>query len=381
MSTDKRIFFCIGSLEVGGAEKQLVLLVEALQARGWQCDVAVLEGGGELTGRLLASGARIHRFGFRTGRGLLIILEIFKSLWQAFWLIRKHRYPVVHGYLPLANFILALPAWICRVPIILTSKRALGTHQDRHPLWRFFEKIANACSDLIVANSEGVRQDVLSREGVSASEVTVIYNGLDMAAFNQAAEKRELHRLWLRREFGLPEDTLVLTMVANLIPYKGHADVIRAAALLSAGANLTFVFIGEDRGIQADLEALAGDLGLKNIYYLGRRDDVPKLLVAADIGLVASHEEGFCNALLEQMAASLPVVATEVGGNAEALNHGEFGSLINACAPAEIAAAITDLAVNPERRSELGGRARERVASLYSVAAMAEQHEKLYLNS
>lgn len=156
--------------------------------------------------------------------------------------------------------------------------------------------------------------------------------------------------------------------------------MIRAAAL-SAGANLTFVFIGEDRGIQTDLEALAADLGLKNIYYLGRRDDVPKLLVAADIGLVASHEEGFCNALLEQMAASLPVVATEVGGNAEALNHGEFGSLINACAPAEIAAAITDLAVNPERRSELGGRARERVASLYSVAAMAEQHEKLYLNS
>lgn len=381
MGTNKSILFCIGSLEVGGAEKQLVLLVEALQSRGWHCEVAVLEAGGELTDRLLACGAKIHRLGFRTGRGPLIILEIFKSLWKLFWLIRQSHYPIVHGYLPLANFLVALPAWLNRVPRIFTSKRALGTHQDRHPLWKFFEKTANACSDLIIANSEGVRQDVLSREGVAAEKIEVIYNGLDMTAFDAALSQKVERRVKLREDLGLNEDTLLVTMVANLIPYKGHADVVCADELLSKqGAKLHFVFIGEDRGIQADLEAQADESRLQNFSYLGRRSDVPELLAAADIGLVASHEEGFCNALLEQMAVGLPVVGTDVGGNAEALNNGEFGVLIKAHAPTEIAKALSELADSPQSRVDLGTKARARVASLYSVAAMAELHEALYLS-
>ena len=377
MSSKKKVLFSIGSLEIGGAEIQMVLLIEGLMARGWQCDVLVLQTGGPLTERLCAAGANIYDSGFKTGRGLLIILEIIKAIYKSTLLVRKQRYQIVHGYLPLANFIVAVAGTFCRVPQIYTSKRALGTHQQRHPMWKTFDVIANYVSDRIVANSQGVKDDVVLREGVAPERIDLIYNGLDFHSIESASGERYIYR----KELGLQESDLAVVVVANLIAYKGHADVIKAASKLGADkARVVFVFVGEDRGQQGELEQLAAVLSVPRIQFLGRRADVPSLLAAADIGLVSSHEEGFCNALLEQMAAGLPVIATRVGGNAEALDGGKFGLLIDAHAPDQMAESITKLVADPLLRKSLGGKASLRVQENYSVETMVSNHIELYLS-
>lgn len=377
MSLNKKVLFSVGSLNVGGAETQLTLLIEGLISRGWQCDVFVLQQEGPLVERLQQAGAGIHTPGFKTGRGPLIFVEILKSIFMACMLIRKNRYRVVHGYLPLANFIIASAAYICRVPQIYTSKRALGTHQDRHPMWRRFDNIANRLSSKIVANSQGVKDDVISRESVAGENIELIYNGLN---FDQIEIGQSLRSKY-RDELALTEGDIAVIVVANLIPYKGHEDVIRAASLLSGSKNhIVFLFAGEDRGIQSNLEALAADLAVTNYRFLGRRSDIPLLLSAADIGLVSSHEEGFCNALLEQMGAGLPVVATRVGGNAEALAGGQLGVLIDSQSPGQMAEALNSLASDSGLRENLGVLARANVKENYSVAAMVESHEHLYVD-
>jgi len=169
-------------------------------------------------------------------------------------------------------------------------------------------------------------------------------------------------------------------MVANLIPYKGHQDVVRAIpGIVSIYPRIHFFFAGDDRGIQKNLEQIASKLGVsQHITYLGRWEKIPELLSASDIGLVASHEEGFCNALLEMMASALPVIATTVGGNKEALNGGELGLLISPKEPEAIMRSIVQLASNEHMRKEMGDKACLAVMKSYTVKHMLRQYMELY---
>jgi glycosyltransferase involved in cell wall biosynthesis len=216
----------------------------------------------------------------------------------------------------------------------------------------------------------------VARDGIARDKLALIYNGLQFAVPSDIVELRRR----LRQELSLEEGDIALVCVANLIPYKGHAELIEAfGQLLAEGANVTLFLVGQDRGIGASLAAQAEALGVADrVRFLGRRSDVKTLLYAMDIGVMASHEEGFSNALLEKLAAGLPVVATSVGGNPEALEGMPDCLLVEPKNPASLLGglrqAVTHAAESAQRRDLRS----QLVIDRYSVEATVGRHEKLY---
>jgi glycosyltransferase involved in cell wall biosynthesis len=137
--------------------------------------------------------------------------------------------------------------------------------------------------------------------------------------------------------------------------------------------------VGRDDGIGADLAARAEAAGLAaQVRFLGQRDDVPDLLAASDIAVSASHEEGSSNAVLEAMAAGLGVVATDAGGNAEAIRPGIDGLLVPPRDPAALGAALVALAGDAGLRARLGDAARARATRDFSLTACVDRYAALY---
>jgi glycosyltransferase involved in cell wall biosynthesis len=177
----------------------------------------------------------------------------------------------------------------------------------------------------------------------------------------------------------------MMITVANLVPYKGHADLIRALGRIKGELDKglehgwTLLCAGRDDGILWDLVRLARQEGIDgNVRFLGSRRDVPDLLKASDIGLLCSHEEGFPNAVIEGMAAGLPMIVTAVGGNSEAVTHDETGQIVPPKDPAAIAAAILRYLTEPQLAERCARASRARVEQAFSLPASAAAYDKLY---
>ena len=374
------ILFAIGSLTVGGAESQLVMLAEQLVQRGWKVEVYALDTSGSLRERLCSAGINIIDGGYRSDRGTKatkMIALVMCELSLCYRLLRA-RPGVVHGFLPLTNFMAALAARAAFIPLVITSKRALGKHQDRHPKLRWMDRMANALSHIITANSKAVSDDTVRRDGYPASRIVVIPNGLDFSRFENSETQREECRLQL----GLDASDIAIVNVANLIPYKGHGELVKAFGMLALkDSRLKLFLVGEDRGIWADLLDEAKKFGVaERIRLMGRRSDVPELLSAMDIGVMASHEEGSSNALLEKLAAGLPVVATNVGGNPEALDGMPGCELVQPMEPADLARGMTIVIERLETSDKQRCERRRLVRGRFSVDAMVDAYERLYLS-
>ena len=180
---------------------------------------------------------------------------------------------------------------------------------------------------------------------------------------------------------GIPAGSIVLIMVANLIPYKGHADLVSALGevALKMPQPWHLICVGRDQGHGPQLRDQVSKLGLeKNIHFLGERNDVPQLLKASDIGVLSSHEEGFSNAVIEGLAAGLPMIVTKVGGNAEAVTEGETGLVVPPRDSSALGRAILQLASNPLLRSRMADAARERAAHDFSIESCVEKYDRLY---
>jgi glycosyltransferase involved in cell wall biosynthesis len=136
---------------------------------------------------------------------------------------------------------------------------------------------------------------------------------------------------------------------------------------------------GWDQGLQAKLETLARARGIEaNVQFLGERDDVPTLLAAADFGVLSSWEEGFSNVILEAMAAGLPMVVTDVGGNPEAVLHEETGLIVPARDPGALGEAVLRLARDPALRQRLGAAGQLRVQQEFALDRCVDSHSALY---
>ncbi|MDX8455993.1 glycosyltransferase [Mesorhizobium sp. VK9D] len=393
------VLFVIGQLDHGGTESQLVLLAKELKKRGWKVEVFSLSLGGVLAEPLNRAGIPVlyglHRptpstasstsakqdakpsVAAKTRPSVKAMLVLGAAVASLVGRIAWTRPRAVHAFLPLTNFLGALAGRFALAPLVITSRRGLGNHQERWPRLKRMDRIANRLSHVVVANSNAVAADIAARDGYDVNRVRVIPNGLDLSRFDDIDRRRDEARRHLR----LDPDDIGIAIVANLIPYKGHSDLIEAFARASQSRPTLRLFIaGQDRGIGAALTEQAQRLGIASkVQLLGMQSDVPGLLAGMDVGVIASHEEGFCNALMEKLAAGLPVVATNVGGNPEAVTGMPGCVLVEPRDPADLARgllAVLDRLPEPSADREFRQRTmRER----YSTAAMVDAYERLYL--
>ncbi|MEE8422927.1 MAG: glycosyltransferase, partial [Thermodesulfobacteriota bacterium] len=200
-----------------------------------------------------------------------------------------------------------------------------------------------------------------------------IYNGIDPTLYDDQSVSG------FRASLNIPEKTKVIGMVANLIHYKGHKFFIRACAKIkSMRADVVFLLIGEGP-MRIELEKLTKELGLEeDVVFLGRRSDISPLLSVMDVFVLTSLEEGFSNAILEAMAAGKPVIATDVGGNSEAVIHGKTGLLVPSMDSNSLADAINNMLCEPEMAEKMGEAGRERIVGEFSMNAMVRNMEHLY---
>lgn len=375
----KKILFVIGSLRVGGAECQLTLLAQETVKLNLDVKVFVLTSYGPLKDHLETLKIPIIDGGYEMKASKLRkAFLLLKSQLKLIWVCLTWKPQIVHGFLPYTNFMASLAARITFRSFIITSWRSLTYHYREGNLHlRVLDYLAMRLSSLIVCNSRAVLDDICKEDkGISFAKTQVIYNGVDLSLGQLDEESRFVGR----KSLGLNPENIGLVCVANLAFHKGQADLIEAFGLLKKNhENLKLFFVGEDRGIQHNLEQRARDLQIdKDIIFLGLRKDVSTLLKYMDIGIMASHGEGFSNALLEKLAAGLPIVATNVGGNPEALKDMLGCFLVEKKDPIKMSQAL-DLAIQNLEESKSKSMERiQKTKDRFSINTMVTQYMNLY---
>lgn len=371
-----KIVYIIGTLEVGGAEKHLVELITRLDQTSFEPKVYCLSKGGPLRDVLASRGIEVKVFSLRGLKGLDLVsaIPVVLRLWRS---LLADRPAIVHTYLFWANVIGGLLSRLSGVPILITSRRSLGFFKDGKPHYQRLENLVNTWTTVVTVNSKGVLQDVLSREKIEPEKIRLIYNGVDTQKFAQDGSGQKV-----RSEIGISLDTPVVGCIANLIPYKGHKDLLQAMQIvLTEYPKTKLLLVGRnDRDYYRELSSLALQLGVAGaVVYAGPRTDIVDVLSAIDILVLPSHEEGFSNVILEGMAAGKPLVVTDVGGNPEAVIGGETGLVVPPRSPENLAKAINQLLVNANLRTAFGIKSQERAKRYFSISQTVSSFEQLYL--
>jgi len=334
----------------GGGEVQVLALVSVLAARGHASTVAA-HPEGPLARAAAAAGARVVPLGIANHFDVRAAL-VLRRLAPGFDVVHFHT-ARAHALAPLSRG---------RGARLVVTRR-MDYVPAGGPYVRF---LYNRSVDAVIAISEGVRT-ALIRVGVRAERIRVVPSGIDARALAAPPAARAA----VRREWGLGDDEVAVVALGALEVRKGHAVLLAAAAgLASAAPRLRYVFCGEGRQAKALAGAAAALDGAARL--VGFRRDVAACLAAADIVALPSLQEGLGVAALEAMAASRPVVASRVGGLAEAVVHEETGLLVPPGDPTALAAALARLARDPDLRARLGAAGHARVLARYTATRMAE---------
>lgn len=374
MSSTTRLFVITNTLDRGGTERHLLQVLPRLVGQGYAVEVFCLYYAGALADDLRKAGIPVHG---RKGKPAYPALRPLLYLISSFGLLGRllsRRPDIVHFFLP-AAYIIGLPLAVltgCRVRIM--SRRSLNHYHKTRRWAGVVERLWHRFAQALVGNAASV-VDQLREEGVPEGKLWLINNGIDLSAFRNVMPSTET-----RRAFGLDERHFVIAIVANLIRYKGHVDLLEALALVRADLPPDWVLLcaGRDNGIGAQLQEKAVQLGIdQHIRWLGSVENIPALLACADIGVLSSHEEGFSNAIIEYMASGLPVVATDAGGNGEAVSS-ETGLIVPARNPVQLGNALRLLASDAALRQSMGAAGRYRAQQLYSLEVCVEAYRELY---
>jgi len=366
-----RVVVVSNRLTTGGAERHLTHILPELRARGLEIELFVLERGGDLEAALAASGVPISGPLRRAGRAMHLLV----AAWALYRQIRRKRPDVLHFFLPESYLVGGIVAAVAGHRICLMSRRSLSHYHLNHPWLARLERQLHRRMTALLGNSQAVVDELVNEAGDNR-KIGLIHNGVVVPP-----PIDEHSRALQRTRLDLPADAFVMMIVANLIHYKGHSDLLNALGLVAAKLPQPWrlVVVGRDEGIGPQLKLQADRLNLNpNILWLGARSDVEAILPTADLGLLVSHQEGFSNALLEAMGQGLPTIATAIGGNLDAIVDGQSGWLVPAQDPMRLGEVILEVALNPAAREAMGLAARERTTALFSTADCVTRYERLY---
>lgn len=260
---------------------------------------------------------------------------------------------------------------------VIVSRRDLGFWYTKNNLRLL--RLNRHFVDAVVANAQAVKSVVQQQEGYAAKDIRVIHNGIRRSQSSPSPGS-------IRSDLGIEANAPLLMVVANLRPLKRIADVIMAlAAQQGDGRQAHLLVAGEDRPGRAgdshllELEQLAQLQGVATrVHFLGKIDDPMPLLAQSSIGLLCSQTEGLSNAIIEYMLAGKPVICTDVGGNAELVQHEKNGFVVRMSDVGAIASAIEVLLADQVLTRRMGQASAQRARELFDPQVMAAAHVELY---
>ena len=373
--TDRRLLIVTESLGIGGTESHLIRTLPPLVKAGWSVATFCLTERGERADDVEALGVKVFsppRIAQQKGSFIRYPAHVVVAVQKLYRLMRSWQPQIAHFYLPGPYLIGSHVAMVARTPVKVMSRRSLSGYQQNWPTVARLERRLHAKMDAVIGNSRAVVRELID-EGVPAERVKLIYNGIPSLSLPSRSEARAV--------LGLDHDMLVGIVIANIIHYKGHRELVRGMSYVAARLSEPWCILvaGRDHGLRAELEGLAEARGIsQHIRFIGEYAQIPQLLAAADFGLLTSREEGFSNVVLEAMAAGLSMIVTNVGGNPEAVIDGECGCVVPPASPVAIGEAILRLATDPSLRRRLGKAAQKRVEKEFSIDRCVQKHAALY---
>ena len=367
------IVHVIYRLDVGGLENGLVNLINGMPVGQFRHAIVCLDDYSEFSRRIQPGRATVHALRKRPGKDPGAYRKLY-------CLLRQLRPTVCHTR-NLGTLDCQIIATLARVPVRIHGEHGWDM-PDLHGTSRKYNLLRRFCRLFVhryIPMSQDLKRWLEATVGVHDSRIRQIYNGVDTARFFPAKSGRAP----LPRDGFAGQDAIVIGSVGRLDAVKSPMTLMQAFLRLRESETqvrdrLRLVLVG-DGPLRHELESTAVARDMADVVWItGARDDVPDLLRGFDLFALPSLNEGISNTILEAMSTGLPVVATNVGGNPELVQHGETGLLCWPAEPLLMAASIREYLQDPDKRRDHGLAGINRVAQHFSLDAMVAGYIESY---
>lgn len=363
-----RVGFVLHSMHVAGAEMLVVKIIQRLQAKILPI-VFCLDSIGDLGRQLQSQGIDVLCLNRRPGRDWGLV-------WRFAQVLRRHRIDIVHAHQYTPFFYSALAN-------LFNGRRAriIFTEHGRHfpdlvsPVRRALNRLVfDQLADSVNAVCKFSARSLCRIDGFSGGRIAVIPNGIEFDRYDRSKDRGPL-----RKQLGWHPNRRYVVNIARCHPVKDQAMLLNAFREVAERRQDVDLVIAGDGVLKPDLQALANRLRIDSrVHFLGIRNDVPLLLSAADLFILTSVSEAASLTLLEAMAARLPVVVTNVGGNPEMVRDHVEGLLVPRGDARAAAKAMLEILDNSRLSQEMGMAGHARVGQRYRLDQCVAQYLALY---
>ncbi|HLF03709.1 MAG TPA: glycosyltransferase [Dehalococcoidia bacterium] len=376
-----RILHIIDTLNYGGAERQLLLNVSALDRSLFQSYICCVEEEGALAATAAELGVPVYSLGIR-GKP-----QWPQAVFRLGRLLRSLKIDLIHTSLADADILGAAASRFWGIPAVSTLCSIAGGPErmiDNPQITGFKLAVNNKLWGLAlrsghrrcIAISQAVKQSSIKVYGLREEKLSVIYRSLPDSWFTAALGTGPDH---LRATLGLENAYPILLNVGRLVPAKGQRYLLQAMPQVLARFPQARLLIAGEGPLRGALETLVQELGIApQVNLLGRRSDVRDLLALSDIFVFPSVFEGLGASLVEAAGMGKPCIASRVGPIPEVVEEGKSGMLVPSRSPQALAQAIIELAGDRERAAAMGRRGREIAQDKFRIAPAIQQLEALY---
>jgi len=365
MNRPLRILSVITWLPRGGVERYICDTYPRLNTEKFQVRQLCIKRRGELADELEERGVPVDVVPMSSRLSPA-------GIWKVARYMRRHKFDVVHAHMYRSNVPATIAAKLAGVPIVVTHIHSVDRWETRRQL--AMDRFLCRWRSSVPCVSRCVQKDTVRQLGLDDEKAPVLYNGVDIERFDRP-ELREP----TRESLGLSGDDVAILYTGRLVNIKNPDILTKIASEVLPQHQNAYLFVAGEGPRGDDLEATAGGLPCGDrVRFLGFRDDVPALLQATDVAISPSFKEGFSLAVIETLASGTPLVATDVGGNAEAIEDGKSGVIVAARDDEAFLKALEALVDDPERRKVLSAGAVER-AQRFSLENTVSELEALYM--
>lgn len=347
-----KIFYLSTSLNIGGTEKNILTYISNLQSK-YDFTVGFIKDRGVIGNELSKLNIPVIHFNF---------------IWQLIRFLKKNTFNIVHTFLFRGNVIGRIAGKLAGSPVVISSQQAIDNWRKFYHVWA--DGMSAYFCDMIIANSQAAKDTLVKKENIQEDKIRVVYNGINFESFITSKSKETI-----KKELNLPNDSLIAVYVGRLHKEKGADFLPKISANLKYPCKFLIVGDGAERkGMENKIKKLKVS---KNFIFMGWRDNIPELLKASDVFILPSREESFPQVILEAMSQSLPIVAMDVGGVKELVDHQQNGLLVKPGKIADFVSSLKYLLDKPEKRIEMGKNGYNKSLK-FSESKMIEELDLIY---
>lgn len=372
-----KVTYILGSLSAAGTERQALALMSQLDRERFSISLILFQEDGVDKIPKDIDLCAVLAIPQESSNWLSAALPWAKAMAKVHSLFLTKRPDIVHAFLPGPSIWGVVPARLARVPVFIGSRRSLPSLY-RRGRW------AASCADTAafrlahfnLGNSDAVTREMIEEAGCPSVKCGTIHNGVDLERFRPNGTSL------IRKQMGWTHDEVVFGQVANFWPYKRHQDFVEMAVrLASRHHQARFILAGADYGAKASIlrQIDAHSLGAR-IKVLDKGPSPEEIFAALDVYVCTSEAEGFSNVILEAMASAKPVIATDVGGNPEAVRHDQTGFLVPVGDVGAFAQRAETLIADARLRKTMGMNGRRVAETEFSLGAMVQAYQEIYFN-